>query len=259
MSYAPGSDFYAEVAKGNVPGHSLIHKFGHYDSVGTSFVPLCSGGIYRTPQVAGATALRIKAGDVADDAAGVGAREVTIQGLDETGALVTEAVATAGVSASANTSATFIRFFRAWVSASGTYASQTAGSHAADIVIENAAGSEDWGTIEFAPFPKAQTEIGAYSVAIGVTAYLLSATVFSDTSKTTTVIFFQRTNILQTAAPYDGMRIVFDATVEGGATENKPKAPQGPFAGPCDLGFMGAVGVGSAGVTIDFELLLVED
>jgi len=259
MSYQPTNEFYAEVAKGNVPGHSLIHKFGRNAAAGTTFVPMSLGGVYRTPQPAAATALRIKAGNANDTAAGSGAREITIQGLDETGALVTAVLATAGASASANTSETFIRFFRAWVSASGTYASVAAGSHAADIVIENAAGSEDWGTIDVTSFPKAQTEIGAYSVPAGKTAYLLAATIHSDSTKITTIIFFQRTSILDAAAPYDGMRMVFDVTVKEGMSEERPVSPSGPFAGPCDLGFLGKVGVGTAEVVVDFELLLVDD
>ena len=251
-------DFYMEVAKGNIAGHSLVHKFGHNDAVGTTYVPIAQGGIYRTPQPAAATTLRVKAGNTNDTAAGSGAREVTVQGLDETGAVVTEALATAGLSASAATSATFIRFFRAWVSDSGTYATQTAGSHAAAIVIENSAGTQDWGTITATGFPVAQSEIGAYSVPAGFDAYLLSTIIFTDTAKTTNLIFFRRESILDAAAPYDGMRIVFDVTLEGGQTQYKPVSPQGPFTGPCDLGYMGKIDAGTASVHVDFDLLLVD-
>lgn len=252
-------DFLIEVAKGNIAGHSLVHKFGHNDAVGTTLVPISLGGIYRTPQVAGATALRIKAGDANDTAAGSGAREVTLEGLDETGALVIEPLITAGASASANTSATFIRLFRVWVSSSGTYASATAGSHAANIVVENAAGTEDWATIEASVFPASQSEIGAYSVPIGFKAYVLSAAAFSDSSKITSIFFFQRKNILETVPPYTAMRLVFDATVEGIPADVTPRSALDDFVGPCDIGIMGLVNTGSALVHVDIEILLVAD
>lgn len=260
MSNFGSTDWLIEVAKGNIPGHSIVHKFGHNENVGTTLVPVSTGGIYRTPQVGGATALRIKAGNVNDDVAGTGAREVMLQGLNETGALYTVALATAGAAASINTAETAIRFFRAWVSASGTYATAIAGSHAGDIVIENAAGTEDWGTIEAsAIFPKGQTEFGAYSVPIGFTAFVLRSAVFSDSSKITRVLFFRRTGILQVAPPYDAMRLVFDATLEGGHTDIHIRSALNNFEGPCDLGFMAAIDVGTASVHADLELLVVDN
>lgn len=29
----------------------IVHKFGRNSAVGTSFVPVCIGGVYQTPQV----------------------------------------------------------------------------------------------------------------------------------------------------------------------------------------------------------------
>ena len=145
----PGLD----VARGLVPGVSVIHKFGGNPAVGTSYVPLSIGGIYRTPQAASATALRIKSGGNAnDDKDGSGAREITLIGLDENWNEVSEAVETNSAAASTATSTTFTRLYRAYVSASGTYASQSAGSHSANIVIEDSGGTEDWATISATGF-----------------------------------------------------------------------------------------------------------
>lgn len=259
MSYLGDKDFYLEVQKGNVAGHSIIHKFGRNLSVGTTFVPISIGGVYNMLQVGSATTLRIKAGDTDDTAAGSGAQEITVIGLDETGAEATEVLATAGTSASSTTSATFIRLFRAFVSKSGTYATISAGSHAADVVIENGAGGTDWATLHFADYPKAQTEIGIYSVATSKTAYLLNASAFTDTTKITELIFFMRGSILQTSAPYDGLRVLLDLTSNLGGEE--PFSPRSPISihGPADLGFMAKVNTGSAEVDIDFEVLIVDD
>ena len=84
MSRQFSRDFLIEVSKGNIAGHSLVHKFGKNEDVGATFEPLTIGGVYQTLQPAAATTLRVKAGNANDTAAGTGAREVTVQGLDET-------------------------------------------------------------------------------------------------------------------------------------------------------------------------------
>ena len=260
MSNFGSTDFLIEVAKGNIPGHSIVHKFGHNDNVSTTLAPVSLGGIYRTPQVGSATPLRIKAGNVNDTAAGTGAREVILQGLDKTGAEIFVPLATAGAVASANSAEDFIRFHRGWVSASGTYATAIAGSHAGDIVIENAAGTEDWGIIDAsAIFPKAQTEIGAYSVAVGHTAFVLRASTFTDSSKITSTLFFKRNGILQVAPPYEAMRLVFDQTLEGDHSDIHIRSALNNFEGPCDLGVMAAIDVGTASVHVDIEILVVDN
>ena len=253
------ADFFSEVAKGNVLGHSIVHKFGQNLAVGTSYTPVASGGLYNTPQLGSATTLRIKSGGNANDtAAGSGAREVTFEGIDETGAEVTEAVATAGASASSATTTTFMRLFRAWVSASGTYATATTGSHSADIVIENGAGGTDWATIVLNGFPKAQSEIGAYTIPTGYTGYLLSAHGFVDSTKITNLLYFKRENILETSAPYSAMRIVFEERKESGEFFVDIKAPI-LLGSACDVGFLTKVDTGTAEVDVDFELLLVQN
>jgi len=259
MSYFPANNFLLEVAKGNVPKHSLIHKFGSNLAVGTTFVPVAQGGIYQMPQPAGATALRIKAGNTNDTAAGSGAREITLQGLDETGALATEALATAGTSASSTTTTTFIRLFRAWVSASGTYATASAASHAADIVIETSGGTA-WTTITVSGFGHAQTEIGFYTIPLGFTGYFLGGGVYSDTTKTTEAILFKREGVIETAVPYEAMRQQHSTFVKGsGEASIHPETAIGGYTGPADIGFMAKVDAGTALVEVDFQILLVAD
>lgn len=257
MSYIGYRDFGLEVSKDNIPNHSEDLKFGRNAAVGTSFVPVCLGGVYQTPQAASATTLRIKAGGNANDtAAGSGAREVTLIGLDASGALVTEALATAGASASAATTNSFMRLFRAYVSESGTYGTATAGSHSGDIVIENSAGGTDWATIDSTGFPKGQSEIGVLSIASGVCGYLFNFLVTADSSKTTDFILFKRDSILDSAAPYEAMRAQFVGQTTGENTRMLFNPPI-RFDGPCDVGFMAKVGAGTASVSVDFNLILV--
>lgn len=250
----------ASLTAGTVSGWSVVHKFGRNLAVGTTFAPITEGGIYRTPQVSAATALRIKAGGNANDtAAGSGAREITLQGLDETGAYVEETLATAGASASSPTTTTFLRLFRLFVSASGTYATATTSSHAADIVVEDAAGTQDWATIRFDGLGLGQSLIGSYTVPLGYTAYVTAANVFTDSTKTTDLVFFKRDNILATSPPYDPMRAQLDVRVQGAGRSINFEAPLGPFGPLTDIGFLGRVGTGSAETSVDFEIWLRED
>jgi hypothetical protein len=259
MSHRKAGAFHppTNIAAGDYDGLTVIHKFGHNEAVSTSFVPVTSSGIYRTPQVSGATALRVKAGGHADDtAAGDGAREITLEGLDETGALVQEAVATAGASASSATTTTFLRLFRAWVSASGTYASASAGSHTATITIEKAAGSEDWATLVVNGFAQGQTEIAAYTVPLGKRAFIQSIQATVDSNKTATILGFHRENILETAAPYTAMRMFLELGGVSGQADYTPIAPLGPFPALTDFGFMARVVATTAEVDMEFEILL---
>ena len=251
-------EWWFAVANGDITGVSVVHKFGRHLAVGTGFVPVSVGGAFRTPQVASATTLRVKAGDAIDTAAGDGAREVTLQGLDETGTEVTEALATAGTSASSATTATFIRLYRAWVSASGTYASATAGSHQADIVIENGAGGTDWLTIDSTDFPRGQSECGVYSVPLGKTAYIANIHISVDSGKTADVVLFHRGGILETSAPYPAMRVKYQAGGVKGLAMLHTGALMGPYPALSDIGFM-AKAAATSEVDVDFELILIDD
>ena len=46
--------------------------------------------------------------------------------------------------------------------------------------------------------------------------------------------------------------------IDGGITIS-PHSPKGPFVGPCDIGFIGRVAVTTANVSVEFELLLVDN
>ena len=252
----PTEDFFHDVAEGKIAGHSLVHKFGKNDSISATWVPMAVGGVYQTPQVAAATALRIKAGGNANDtAAGTGAREITLECMDITGVITTVALATAGASASAATPSTAIRVVRAYVSASGTYATSAAGSAAGDIVIENAAGGTDWLTIDAGTFARSQSQIAVYTVPLGFTAYVYTYTLTTDSLKPVDFIFFKRGGILETAAPYSAMRTVIEHLGIEGHFIGTFKGGQ-KFTELTDIGWL-VQGATTPEATVDFEILLV--
>lgn len=261
------SDPRIDVVRGLKTGVSVIKKFGRNSAVGTSYVPITNGGIYRTPQSGAATALRIASGgDAQDDASGTGARSITLEGLDQSWNSVTEAVTTAGASASSATTATFTRLFRAYLTpstGSGTYADASTGSHAAAITIEaDATGGPTWASIDVTDFPKSQSEIGVYSVPTGYTAYVFLDDITIETNgKTCDLQFFWRANADETSAPYSAMRVQaeFIGLTPGKTDLSGKNVPFGPYVGPCDIGFMGKVDTGTGGISVEFEIYLVNE
>ena len=249
--------FAYNVSSGAQKNPISIHKFGRA-SVSTTFVPVAFGGVYQTPQVSGATQLRIAAGNINDASAGSGARKILLEGLDASGNILTEEITTAGTGASSATAGSFFRLYRASVSESGTYATSSAGSHAANIVIENSAGGTTWATIDSSGFPRSRSEIGAYTVPLGYFATISSVFVSIQDTKTVSVLAFSRAGVLKTSAPYDAMKAFIDLGTISGEEFVTPATPFGPFYELTDIVFMGKLetGGGTAEVDVEFEILL---
>ena len=73
--------FELQVSRGQISFHEFVHKFGFYDSVGTSITTIWSqGGVYS--YLSAASTLYISSSSTADTGAGTGARTVTVSGLD---------------------------------------------------------------------------------------------------------------------------------------------------------------------------------
>lgn len=247
------ASYYLEVIAGNIAGRSIIHKFGR-----NSAVPNGSweGILETTAQfnwLTAATTVRIKAGgNAADTAAGAGAREITVEGIDNSGALASEAIVTAGALASSATTTSFWRVFRAHVSAVGTYGVANTGA----IVIENSAGGTDLLGILAG---QGQSEYGAYSIPAGKTGYLLSVSLSVDAGKAADVRLFTRENFNDVAAPMSPkrLRMYWDAVL--GQEEIKPKSPILSLPAYTDIWFEGDGGGAQTEVEVDFEILLVDN
>ena len=76
-------DFPIEASKGNVPSHTVIHKFGRNSAITNTFDPITESTFYRTPT--SNTALEVVSDDADDNATGAGARSITYEGLQESG------------------------------------------------------------------------------------------------------------------------------------------------------------------------------
>lgn len=253
MTYLGEQEFFAEVQQGKVTGYSMVHKYGRNGSVPDGTWEFVNRLKFTGWPLSAATTVRIKAGgDVADTAAGAGAREVTVQGIDDSFNEVTKAIATAGASASAATTTSFWRVHRAWVSAVGTYGGANTGA----VTIENSGGGTD--LIEIGGAGKGQSQFAAWTVPIGKTAYWLGMHAQVDTNKSANVRVYTRADMDVTSAPMKSKRLRSFFAVKGDFCYS-PKAPE--FAIPAKTDFwVEASGDGAiCAVTVNFELLVVDD
>jgi hypothetical protein len=248
------------LATGNMNQAHVHHQFGRNVSVSTTYTPVSDTGIYRTPQPAAATALRIKAGgNAGDTASGAGARSVKLWGMNANGDEITAIIATNGASASAATTVTFIRLYLAEVYESGTYGTATAGSHLANITIQNAAGTEDWAQIQLNGFPSGTTGIGSITIPCNHVGLITSIHINPEiqANKSTDVLILKRESILQTAAPYKPIIKIQEII---GMVSNFGITFDMPLVLPelTDIGVLAKVTSGTGAISIDMEVIMLE-
>lgn len=256
----PGTpnDFLIEVVKGNVPGHSIVYKFGSA-TVGTTLVPICASLNYRTPTTA--QALEFVSASANDTALGTGAREITLMGLDANWNEVVQTIATNGLTA-VDLPTNLVRLYRWYVSESGSYANQTVGSHAGVLTVRADGAGETWSTIGITPFPIGQSEIGAYTVPMGYRAYVFIQELQVDSTKTVDAIFFQRKRANDIVAPFGAMRALANFVGISGSINPNTHAPQNGFTAigeAADIGYMAKVTSATAHISVIFEILLIKD
>lgn len=252
-------DFWNLVWLGKIPGYSIVQKFGRNEVVTTTVAPVSIGGIYQTPTVA--VNLEAISDDAADDDGGLGVRKIRITGLKDDFTAYSEEVVMNGLIATSPTSEKFIRVFRIECIESGTYASQIASSQAGTITIREEGAGDTWAMVDeiATNFGVGQSQIGAYSVPSGFTAILMSKFISVNIVQAANIYFFQRPNIDNISAPFDGMRLVEQETGIQEVYNVTPITPINMFPEKTDIGFMAKTTAGNASVACNFELLLVEN
>jgi len=251
------NDYYADIAQGKVPGHSLLHKFGH-GTVGSTVIPITTSGTYQTPTTA--QALEVVSDSVQDAPGGTGAHNITVIGLDSNWDEVVQDVELNGTTP-VPLSTPLLRQYRSYVTVSGSYANQGVGSAVGNITVrDQTTGLVIWSALPNTPWPLSQSEIAVTTIPRGYTAYLLSEHVFVDARRAANVFVFQRPLADDVVAPYTGaMRLVQRMIGVTGPVNINYKTPRGRFVGPCDFGFMGSIDSQTADISAEFEMLLIQD
>lgn len=262
MSRTFTREFLLEVARGNIPGHSVLHKFGSNEALSNSIAPISSAGVYQTPTAA--VSLEFVSSSASDALNSTGMHELTVIGIDASWneqTVTTAAHATDGTTAVA-ISGTWLRVYRAYVSSSGTYATAAAGSHVGTITIRVASAGATYAQITLSNgFPMGQSLIGAYTVPNGFTAYILSQAFSSDVSgtKTTSYYFFKRDNADDVSSSYSGVMRVQNLTMGTQGIGQFYHETAEVYQGKTDIGYMGITDAGTFKASVEFELLLVAD
>lgn len=244
------------IARGLMGGCSSYHVYGRNTTISSTPTPVTRSGYYRTPQANAPAYLRVRAGGNANDTAnGSGGRSVTFIGIGIDGSLITETVQTAGASASAATTQGFIRLRDAIVATSGTYTSQTAGSHASTINIEDTNG-DLWGTIADGTIGRGNMEQAVFVTPKDRAALVTNIFVSSDADKKANIVFYKREGILQTAAPYSVMQLINEFPQSSGLIDLRFDPPL-YFPPLTDFGFLASVSASTVDVSVGIDIIEV--
>lgn len=256
MTYILDRNWLIDVGKGLIPGHSIIHKFG-FANVATSLVPITSSLTYQTPTTA--TALEILSSDVNDTSAGTGARTVYVEGLDLNGDVLSETVTMNGTSAVALANS-YLRVYIMYVATSGTYASASASSNIGTITLRASGGGATWAVINVeGGFGLGRSLISAYTVPKGYTAHVLSYNIIVEATKSVDLFVFKREGILTTSAPYTPMQLLDRYKATGGSIGIEPINVVYVLPQLTDFGYLGKVATGNAGITVNSNILLIQN
>lgn len=177
LQNAFGSASNIPLSAGDISGYSYVEKFGSNLNVGSDIETIWNnGGVYTYLTSAAIVYCdTIVADDGEDNAAGTGARTVTIQGLDASYHAVEETVTVGG----APSSTEFLRVNRAFVATAGSIGTNTkpvlisTGANGTGTVLANisthGAGTNEEGF--------GQTFLGLYTIPAGKTGYLTQWTI----------------------------------------------------------------------------------
>lgn len=227
-----------EVAKGNVPGHSSVHKFGFNPDIDNNSEPetvWSAGGLYPWDSFNTAQTLYVKSSDSNDTMA------VTIEGLDSNYDLLSENVTLTGTTAVTTTNQ-FIRVFR--------MAYDGGDPNEGDITAH--VGSSTGTVVAQIDEGLAQTLMALYTIPAGHTGYLLTLDISVQKNKDAQVKLFAR-------QPNKTFRVQQVAEVHE-ASKTYPFPIPLRFPEKTDLEIQAHdVENNNTRVTSNFDLLLIQD
>jgi len=236
-------DFYSEVAKGNILGHTSVHKFSSNFDIDVASAPetiWSQGGTYPWSALTSAQILYCKSSNIAD-ASGT----MTIQGLDANFAPLTEDVvldATDPTTTAVATTNAFIRVFRI------IYTSSTI--NAGNITLHTVNGS---GTVVAqVPANYGSTLMGVYTIPAGYTGYLMGMSVTASSSDDAQFAVFIREE-------GQAFRVVHVADVYQNTYKYEFQTPL-RFPAKTDVDFRAiAVYSDNTRLSANFDIMLVDD
>ena len=251
-------EFLTEVKLGNIPGYSLIHKFGRNDVIGTTPTAIAVGGVYATPTTN--TILEILSSSSSDSVGGGGATKIVVQGLVEAGGVwsAQEEELTLTGTTPVIFSNNFIRVFRAWISESESYASLSSVSGVGTITIRVSGGGVIWLQIGLlsANNSTGQSQTAFYTTPTNSKGILFSPQFTVDSTKVASLAMFLRPNADDVVSPYSGARrLIHQWDGVASPAGSNFLVPFSKFEGATDFGFLASVSVGTGTISAEFWVL----
>lgn len=187
-------DFFQKVAEGAIPGYSSGRKFGYYASISTTeqLVADIGGSPFFPATASTVEAISSSANDIA---AGTGAQQITIIGLDSSWNELTATIEMNGTSATSATASTFFRVNRCFVSRVGTYH----GANLGQITVRVSGAGSSWLIV---PTGQGQTKHCVFTVPLGKTLYLYDVHLHPESSKSVAFNLWSYRNAQDVSAPY---------------------------------------------------------
>lgn len=169
--------FELQVARGQVPGHRIVHVFGYNPDVdaGVEETVWTYGGLYA--HLASPSVLRVSSDSTSDTAAGTGARTVFVEGINGTGAEASEIVTLNGQTA-VDTTHTYTEINRVIVMSAGSGGANAGNLYVGAGVVTAGVPASVYGHI-LAGYN--QSIMGHYQIPASHTAYMLRGSISSGT------------------------------------------------------------------------------
>lgn len=161
------SDFLLEVAKGNVPGHSLVRQFGFVAAVGASLPQTIwrKATLYSAGFPAAAVEINVVSNNAADTDGGTGAETILVTGLDSNFEEKTESFTLNGITPVSNGSF-WTRISKVEVTSAGS-----GGANAGVIdVYESGDPTAIYASIAIG---KNRSDMAVYTIPAGKTGYII--------------------------------------------------------------------------------------
>ena len=231
---------------------SSERKFGHREGVTATPADVWTGTANDYPFAIAPDVMRVAAGgDIADDAAGAGARSVTIVGLAAgTWAEAQETVATAGIGASAPTAQSFIRVFRCFVEDVGAYGA----SNVADISVETTGGVE----LCHIQAARSRSQMAIWTVPAGKTAWVVQPAISVEGNFQASMVLNVRQSADTVLAPFAPTVTLFEVDGLTGTSAFMKEVPI-EVPGRSDVWWTATGAAGGIDVTIDTHFFMLAD
>jgi len=255
------TDFDLDAARKHIANQRAFFFFGHNDTVGTSYEDIHPNG-GDINWLTGGTKVEILSSNAADTSAGLGVRSVELHGLSATGADQEEVIIMNGTSA-VESALTYCRINKLHNETVGTYG----GSHQGDVTCRvTGAGSvqsimkgEEGAVNSSVQYGLGEASNGYWTVPLGKVLYItyVNVNVQSSGNNTADVILYEREGILDTSAPMDPRRIIWNRFAIQGPHDERFKT-QIKIKGLTDLFFRARSSSSSVRIDVKCHFYLVD-